>query len=83
MSGLHTVTKDWLTPHEVGTLAGGFSANFIRREILAGELTADYCLPSRGKLGRWRIRREHAEAYAEKLRRAHPQSSQSSNTTPS
>jgi len=61
-----TRAREWLTPQDVGVLIG-FSANFIRGEIKARELPAQW-IPSRsGKLGRWRIHREDAVAYAVKL----------------
>jgi len=63
-----TRVREWLTPQEVGNMAGGFTAQFIRDEIRAKELEAEWCLSRRGKLGRWRIRRTVAEAYALRLR---------------
>jgi hypothetical protein len=60
--------QDWYTPQEVGNMAGGFTAQFIREEIKAGELQADYCLSKRGKLGRYRISRANALAYTLRLR---------------
>jgi hypothetical protein len=62
--------KAWLSPKEVGDIAGGFSAKFIRAEIKANVLPAIWA-PSNGtkaKLGRYRIKREDAEAYVERLR---------------
>jgi hypothetical protein len=35
----------WLTPQEVGQMAGGFTAAFIRLEIKAGALKADRLPP--------------------------------------
>jgi hypothetical protein len=55
--------QDWLTPQEVGNMAGGFSAKFIRDEIRAKELPATLCMSRRGKLGRYRIKLEDAQAY--------------------
>ena len=60
-------SREWLTPQEVGNMAGGFTAEFVRREIKAGELAAEWCLSQRGKLGRWRIRRSVADAYVSRL----------------
>jgi hypothetical protein len=57
----------WLTPQEVGNLAGGFSAQFIRLEIKAKELPAVLVMSRRGKLGRSRIKAEDARAYVTRL----------------
>lgn len=57
----------WLTPQEVGNLAGGFSATFIRLEIKAGALPATLVTSRRGKLGRWRIKAVDAKAYVAEL----------------
>lgn len=58
--------RAWLTPQEVGLLCG-FSASFIRGEIHARALPATL-IPSRaGKLGRWKIHRDDAVAYAVRL----------------
>jgi hypothetical protein len=57
----------WLTPQEVGNLAGGFSAQFIRLEIKAKELPAVLVMSRRGKLGRYRIKAEDARAYVTRL----------------
>jgi hypothetical protein len=57
----------WLTPQEVGQMAGGFTAAFIRLEIKAGALKADYLLSKRGRLGRYRIRLDDARAYTMRL----------------
>lgn len=57
----------WLTPQEVGNMAGGFSAQFIRQEIKGGELEATLCMSRRGKLGRWRIRLDDAKRYVSRL----------------
>lgn len=62
--------KAWLSPKEVGEIAGGFSAKVIRAEIVAGELPAIW-IQSHGrqkKLGRYRVKREDAIAYAERMR---------------
>ena len=59
---------DWFTPQELGTLAGGFTAQFIRDEIRAGEIEAEYCCSTRRQLGRYRIRRKDGLAYIRKLR---------------
>ena len=58
--------KAWLTPQEVGELTG-FSAAFIRKEIAAQALPAAYVAPRGGKLGRYRIHRDDAKAYAIRL----------------
>lgn len=58
---------DWMTPQEVGQLLG-FSAQFIRNEIKAGELKAELIWSLAGKLGRYRIRRDDADAYGVRLR---------------
>jgi hypothetical protein len=56
----------WLSPQDVGVMVG-FSANFIRLEIKAQALPAQF-VPSRSrKTGRWRIHRDDAKAYAVKL----------------
>lgn len=56
----------WLTPQEVGLMVG-FSAQFIRGEIKLKVLPAQW-VPSRaGKLGRYRIHRDDAIAYAIKM----------------
>lgn len=62
----------WLTPQEVGHLAGGFSAAFIRLEIKAGMLKATYALSRRGRLGRYRIRQDDADAYCQRLSQRAP-----------
>jgi len=67
--------REWLTPQEVGNLAGGFTAQFIRTEIRAGELSAEWCKSQRGKLGRWRIRRTVADAYVKRFQQQQPQQS--------
>lgn len=56
----------WLTPQEVGNMTG-FSAQFIRGEIKAGALHAQLVLSQRGRLGRYRIHRDDAIAYAVRL----------------
>lgn len=62
----HEVTRIWLTPQEVGNITG-FSAGFIRTEIKAKVLPAQY-VPSRSqRAGRWRIHRDDAIAYAVRL----------------
>ena len=58
----------WYTPQEVGQMAGGFSAKFIRDEIEAGLLRAEYCLSQRSRFGRWKIRQEDAIEYVARLR---------------
>jgi hypothetical protein len=55
--------SSWLTPQQVGDLVGGFSANFIRGEIRAGELPALYVRSRLGKMGYYRVRRADAVAY--------------------
>lgn len=60
--------KDWLTPHDVGELIG-FSAQFIRTEIKAGELNAEQIFSRGGKMGYWRIHRAEAAAYIERIKR--------------
>lgn len=75
--------RGWLTPQEVGNLAGGFSAEFIRREIKAGELPAVQIVSRAGKMAYWRIRIEHARAYVLKLyarKKATPQTPQTETT---
>lgn len=57
----------WLTPQDVGNMAGGFTAQFIRMEIKAGEIPAKLVISRRGKLGRYRIRLEDAKAYITRL----------------
>ena len=57
----------WLTPQEVGKMAGGFTAQFIRMEIKAGEIPATLVISRRGKLGRYRIRIEDAKVYIARL----------------
>jgi hypothetical protein len=57
----------WLSPSEVGQLVGGFSAQFIRSEIRAGELTAAYIWSRGGRRARYRIARAEADAYRERL----------------
>jgi hypothetical protein len=57
----------WLTPQEVGNLAGGFSAQFIRLEIKAGIIPAVLVVSKRGRLGRYRIKAEDARAYVAQL----------------
>lgn len=55
--------RDWLTPQEVGNLVGGFSAQFIRAEIRAGELPALHVKSRSGKMAYYRIRLADAVAY--------------------
>jgi len=55
--------SDWLTPQEVGNLVGGFSAQFIRNEIRAGELQARYVRSRSGKMGYYRVRLADARVY--------------------
>jgi len=59
--------SDWLTPQEVGNLVGGFSAQFIRNEIKAGELQARYVRSRSGKMGYYRVRLADARVPAETL----------------
>jgi hypothetical protein len=69
--------EHWLTPSEVGELAGGLTGQFIREEIECGNLEAIY-IQSRGdkrQRGRYRIRRSAADAYAAKLEREAGQAS--------
>lgn len=55
--------RQWMSPQDVGHLVG-FSATFIRRDIALKVLPAQL-VPSRaGKVGRWRIHRDDAKAYA-------------------
>lgn len=56
----------WLTPQEVGNLTG-FSASFIRTEIKAKALPAQFVLSRSRKAGRWRVHRDDAVAYAIQL----------------
>jgi hypothetical protein len=57
----------WLTPQEVGNMAGGFTAQFIRMEIKAGLIPAKLVISKRGRLGRYRIKITDAQAYVSKL----------------
>ncbi len=57
----------WMTPQDVGNLAGGFTAQFIRMEIRAGEIPAILVMSKRGKLGRYRIKADDARAYVSRL----------------
>ena len=57
----------WLTPQEVGNMVGGFSAQFIRNEIRAGELEAAQIRSRKGKMAYYRIKLVDAEAYQERL----------------
>jgi hypothetical protein len=57
----------WLTPQEVGQMAGGFTAEFIRLEIKAGALPARLLISKRGKLGRYRITLADAQAYVAQM----------------
>jgi hypothetical protein len=59
----------WLTPQEVGNLAGGFTAQFIRMEIKAGIIPAKLVISKRGRLGRYRIKLVDAQAYVNQLDR--------------
>ena len=61
-----TAIRVWLTPQEVGNMVG-FSAAFVRGEIQAKVLPAQLVMSRAGKLGRWRIHRDDAQAYAVKL----------------
>jgi hypothetical protein len=56
----------WLTPQEVGNMTG-FSASQIRKEIALKALPAQLVMSRQGKLGRWRIHRDDAAAYAMQL----------------
>jgi hypothetical protein len=58
--------NDWMTPQEVGNLTG-FSAGFIRSEIRASQLRAQWVQSQRSQAGRWRIHRDDAKAYAIRL----------------
>lgn len=62
--------KLWLSPKQVGELAGGLSAQFIREEIDAGQLEAIVVKPDgvRRLRGRYRVRRDIAAEYASRLR---------------
>jgi hypothetical protein len=60
--------KEWLTPQEVGALIG-FSAQFVRDEIKAGELHAERIYSRGGKMAYWRIERDQAVAYIARIRR--------------
>jgi hypothetical protein len=60
-------SEHWLTPQEVGNMAGGFSAQFIRMEIKNKALKATLIVSSRGRLGRYRIRLEDAQSYVSQL----------------
>ena len=59
--------KRWLTPQGVGDLVGGFSAQFIRTEIRAGELPARFIRSRSGRRCYYRIRRDDAVAYEARL----------------
>jgi hypothetical protein len=58
--------REWLTPQEVGNLTG-FSASQIRKEIGLKALPARLVMSRAGKLGRWRIHKDDALAYARQL----------------
>lgn len=45
----------------------GFSAEFVRREIKAGELVARLVVSRSGKMGYWRIHIDAAKTYAIRL----------------
>lgn len=62
----------WYTPQEVGNMAGGMSSKFIRDEIAAGALKAEYCLSQRSRFGRWKIRHEDAAEYIARLHAKKP-----------
>ena len=59
--------KLWLSPHDVGDLVGGFSAQFIRNEIRAGALPARYIRSRGGKMGYYRILLADARTYEAQL----------------
>jgi len=75
-------SSDWLSPQDVGDLAGGFSAAFIRTEIHAGQIKATYFLSRRGRLGRWRIQRDDAIAYVRRITASQTAITDSSEITP-
>jgi hypothetical protein len=56
-----------MTPQEVGNLVGGFSGQFIREEIRAGQLPARYIRSRTGRMGYYRIRVADALAYEASL----------------
>ena len=58
--------RQFYTPQEVGNMTG-FSAQFIRNEIRAGQLEAVYVKPPGRKVGRWMITVSVAVAYAGRL----------------
>lgn len=65
-------SSDWLTPGQVGHLAG-FSDSQIRAEIKAGELHAVQRWSRTGKLCRYWISRDEATAYLRRLDARGPQ----------
>ncbi len=56
----------WMSPNDVGNMVG-FTAQFIRNEIRAGEIPALLVMSKRGKLGRYRIKADDARAYVSRL----------------
>lgn len=59
----------WLSPKDVGDLAGGVSAQYVREEIMAGKLRA-MIIPSKGEQRercRYRVHRHDARAFADRL----------------
>jgi hypothetical protein len=73
---------DWFTPQEVGNMVGGFSAQFIRDEIRAGELEATSVRSRAGKMVYYRIRRADAEAYMHRLSNRSTQTTQATTNIP-
>lgn len=62
---LPLVERTWLSPRDVGDLAGGLSPQYVRAFIKDGRLPA-MTLPSRGKeklLPRYRIHRDAARKF--------------------
>lgn len=62
-----TASTDWFTPKQVGRLIGGFTAQFIRDEIRAGEIDAEAIRSRSGKMVYYRIRKAAVEAYRQRL----------------
>lgn len=60
-------SRDWLTPQEVGNLAGGLPAKIVRDAIHAHELPAKAILSKSGRMTYFLISREVAEWWAKKM----------------
>lgn len=73
----------WLSPKDVGDLAGGVSPQYVREEIAAGRLKATV-IPSRGKKRkrcRYRVHRDEARAFAARLGECSTGNSQATEVT--